>query len=344
MIIRQVESKDNVAWDEFVKESQSGTFFHMYNWLEVISKSYGHKSFSLIAEENSNIIGILPLVLIKSRVFGTKLVSTPYAPNGGPISNNCTVEKALVKEAINISNKLNVDYFEMRSSLSCENNEFDFKSDSLKVSSFLNLDSNPELVLMQTLNRNKRKSIYKSLKNNLSYEWTTDTSDFYRIFAENMKDLGSPFHSILFFDNIIKYFPSNSKVLVVKADSKVIYSAFYLFYKDKMINSWSSSVKEKRDLYPTDFGIWKAIEFGCKNGYKYYDFGRSQKDSSNYEFKRRWSATSEDLDYNYFLVKSSKIPNTTSSSKKRQIFASVWRKVPMPIVSVIGPILRKKVQ
>ena len=42
-------------------------------------------------------------------------------------------------------------------------------------------------------------------------------------------------------------------------------------YKKRMINVWSSSIAEARNLYATDFGISNAIICGINNGYKFYD-------------------------------------------------------------------------
>jgi lipid II:glycine glycyltransferase (peptidoglycan interpeptide bridge formation enzyme) len=129
----------------------------------------------------------------------------------------------------------------------------------------------------------------------------------------------------------------------VKRDGNVIYAAFYLFYKDTVINSWSSTLEEYRNYYPTDFGIWNAIRYSCDKGYKYYDFGRSQENSTNHEFKSRWSAETKHLYYHYYLNNVKEVPNITATNPKRQKFAKVWSKLPLELATMVGPLIRKEI-
>jgi len=73
--------------------------FKSFMWLNVVEKTYKHKPIYLIAKEDSEIRGVLPLFLMRSLVFGKKLVSVPFAPYGYVCADNGTVEKALVGEA-----------------------------------------------------------------------------------------------------------------------------------------------------------------------------------------------------------------------------------------------------
>jgi len=64
----------------------------------VVEKTYNHKPLYLIAKENGVIKGVLPLFLMRSVIFGKKLVSVPFAPYGGVCADSETVEKALIDE------------------------------------------------------------------------------------------------------------------------------------------------------------------------------------------------------------------------------------------------------
>ena len=174
-------------------------------------------------------------------------------------------------------------------------------------------------------------------------KFTDQIRDFYDILAINMRDLGSPIHSKKFFASILEQFPKSAKIQTVTLGSKPIYAAFYLLYKDTIINSWSSSLKEYRGYYPTDIGIWTAIEYGCLNNHLYYDFGRSQLGSPNMDFKERWGAETKKLDYQYYLNKANEIPNATSVNPNRHHFEKVWKSLPVSLTRSFGPMLRKKI-
>ena len=51
MKIRFYQNTDKERWDQYVMNHPLGTFFHLTGWKNVIEKSFGHKSYYLIAEE-----------------------------------------------------------------------------------------------------------------------------------------------------------------------------------------------------------------------------------------------------------------------------------------------------
>jgi len=341
MEIHEVTKKDENEWDEYVINHPESTFFHKLGWRNVVSKAYGHKPIYLIARGDGEIRGILPMFLMKSRIFGKKLVSVPFAPYGGVCADNRSIEAALVEKAKEITQELDADYLELRYLHRKSYPQFIVKLHY--TTSVLELDPNPEVVWREKLKKNKRKTISKSKKQDLTFNWTNRVDNFYRLFSHNMRDLGTPVHSKVFFKTILEEFPNNSKILEVKRDDNVIYAAFYLFYRDRMINCWSSTLRKYRRFLPTDFGIWVAIEYGCENGFKYYDFGRSQVNSSNFEFKRRWGAKATPLYYLCYLNGLSTVPDITSSNPKRQKFAKTWRKMPILISNILGPKIRRHI-
>ena len=96
--ICELEKKDERAWDEYILKSEHSTFYNQIDWKNVVEKTYKHKPVYLIAKENGEIRGVLPLFLMKTIFFGKKLVSVPFAPYGGICADNKTVEKRLLKK------------------------------------------------------------------------------------------------------------------------------------------------------------------------------------------------------------------------------------------------------
>ena len=92
--------EDGQAWDEYVSATPDGTVCHLYGWRQVIEQAYSHRTFYLAATTNGVICGVLPLVLIKSRLFGRHLVSMPFMDYGGVVTQEGTgVRNALVAAA-----------------------------------------------------------------------------------------------------------------------------------------------------------------------------------------------------------------------------------------------------
>ena len=75
----------------------------------MVEKAYNHKPLYLIAKENGEIKGVLPLFLMKSIIFEKKLVSVPFAPYGGVCADSETVKNALIEKAKRIISELDMD-------------------------------------------------------------------------------------------------------------------------------------------------------------------------------------------------------------------------------------------
>ena len=99
MEITELRTGEEEAWDSYVYESDASTFYHQIGWRNVVLKTYGHKPRYLVARgDDGGIIGVLPMFLMESRVFGRKLVSVPFAPYGGVCADDAGVGRALVEE------------------------------------------------------------------------------------------------------------------------------------------------------------------------------------------------------------------------------------------------------
>ena len=162
--IQEFRKKDEKEWDAFVRRQDDATFFHLTGWKNIIEKTYKHKSYYLIAKENDEIKGILPLFLMKSMFFGKKIISVPFVYCGGVCAESSDAANELINEAISITKNSGVDYLELRNrsediNLSGTNYTF--------VTSILELSSDSEDVFRK-MSKNKRKTISKSEKQNLN--------------------------------------------------------------------------------------------------------------------------------------------------------------------------------
>jgi len=106
MEITELRREDEKAWDSYIYKSSSSTFYHQLGWRNVVKKTYKHKPIYLVAKENGEIEGVLPLFLMKSMIFGKKLVSVPFAPYGGVCADDGIAEKMLIEEAIRVARGL----------------------------------------------------------------------------------------------------------------------------------------------------------------------------------------------------------------------------------------------
>jgi len=102
-------------WDRFVEGSSAATFFHRAAWKTILERSFGHRTYFLYAEQGGEVQGVLPLVHVRSRLFGNSLVSTAFGVYGGPAAETVAASELLDRHALAVAERLDVDHVEYRS-------------------------------------------------------------------------------------------------------------------------------------------------------------------------------------------------------------------------------------
>ncbi|NTV84391.1 MAG: FemAB-like protein, partial [Bacteroidales bacterium] len=74
---------DEANWDAFVDACAASTAYHQFAWNRVIARSFGHRCLYLAAiDETGAWQGVLPLVHVRSMLFGNSVVSLPFVNYG----------------------------------------------------------------------------------------------------------------------------------------------------------------------------------------------------------------------------------------------------------------------
>ncbi|MBC2695111.1 MAG: FemAB family PEP-CTERM system-associated protein [Desulfobacteraceae bacterium] len=366
IIVKQIEPNDSVVWDAYVNAHPQATLYHLYNWKDIIEKTYGHKTYYLIAEQRPNnptnqVVGILPLVHIKHFLFGNGLISIPFFDLGGILADNDEVEKALLSEAIKLAQKLKAKNIELRhitpiswinsndSQLTTRNSQLAThnwvaQTCSHKVRMLLALPESSE-ELMKSFKSKLRSQIKKPMKEGLkSKVGGLELIDaFYEVFLVNMRDLGSPIHSKKLMLCVLQEFPENAKIVLVYKGDEVIACSLIVGFKDTLENPWASALRKYSRLSPNMLLYWTMQKYACDNGFKYFDFGRSSPDEGTYKFKKQWGAKLNPLYWHYISLNGQSIIEETPEKSKFDKAIQYWQKLPVSVTKIIGPMIRKHI-
>ncbi|MGI9181746.1 MAG: hypothetical protein ACR2H9_14740, partial [Longimicrobiaceae bacterium] len=101
-------------WDRFVARSEEGTFCHLAGWREIMADVLSHQTRYLVAKDGEGKWqGVLPLVRVRSRIFGHYLLSMPFMSYGGPLGTSAA-QARLTEEAVEQARQWGVDLLELR--------------------------------------------------------------------------------------------------------------------------------------------------------------------------------------------------------------------------------------
>lgn len=76
--VRIIETFQDPTWMKFIEQHTSASIFHHPLWIKVIEETYGYPSFTFGVFEDHRLVGILPLLEVRSFLTGTRAVCLPF--------------------------------------------------------------------------------------------------------------------------------------------------------------------------------------------------------------------------------------------------------------------------
>ncbi len=337
-MIKTLDDSSIQQWDEFVENSSSATFFHKAGWKEVIEKAFGHKTYFLYTEEQGKITGILPLVHIKSFLFGNSLSSCAFCVYGGIVANNKETYDQLDQKACELAEELGVDHLEMRNQTQLTPSR---PHKELYVTFRKELAEDEEKNML-AIPRKQRAVIRKGIKAGLVSEIDSEIDRFYQAYSSSVRNLGTPVFAKKYFVLLKQVFKEQCAILtVLDKNGTLIASVMSFYFKDEVLPYYGGGTEYARAVQGNDFMYWEVMRRAVEKGIKIFDYGRSKEGTGSYRFKKHWGFEPKPLFYEFHLVKSDSIPDINPLNPKYQMFIAAWKRLPLPVSQVVGPWLAK---
>jgi FemAB-related protein (PEP-CTERM system-associated) len=326
------------AWDAFVAAQPGASGYHSWGWRTVFERAFKHEAIYLMALREQTIVGVLPLVAIKSLLFGRTLTSLPFVNYGGVLASDSHVGQALVEAATDAARRHRCAHVELRHvaqrfpSLPCKQH---------KVAMVLQTGA----AGWDRLDKKVRNQIRKAQKSGLTTQrgGSELLGDFYEVFARNMRDLGTPVYSRVLFEEVLREFPQRARVHVVKLDRIPVAAALTYHTAGTMEMPWASSVRDYNPLCPNHLLYWDVIQSAVENRCTQVDFGRSTPGAGTYLFKAQWGAQPVPLHWEYSLVSGDTLPDTSPTNPKYAAVIAIWKGLPLMVANRIGPPLVRQI-
>ena len=336
-VIKRLQRHDQDRWDAFVKKAPQATFFHLSNWHGIIETSLGHRCHYLYAEHAGEVSGILPLAEIKSRLFGHALISTPFCVYGGAVARDLDTEAQLTRAAARLAEELRVDYLELR------NRESGCTSWPVKdlYVSFRKPIQPDHAANFQAIPRKQRAMVRKGLDAGLQARHAGSLAEFYRVYAESVRNLGTPVLSKRYYASLKQTFGEDCEITLVRHQGEPVAAVMSFYFRDEVHPYYGGSVARGRDLKANDFMYWAVMQRAVERGARLFDFGRSKRDTGSYHFKKHWGFEPEPLPYTYYLVRAGEVPNISPTNRKYSLFIKAWQRLPLPVSCALGPWLAR---
>ncbi len=344
MDIRIATDNDQGAWDGYVIKHPDGLAYHQYAWKKAVADAYKFSARYLVAAQGERICGVLPLIDFNVPLLGHSFVSLPYCDQAGCLADAPEVEKALLEKAKQLAAAERVETIELRQEAkrpgsSCQTDQ------GQKVRMVLDLPASSGL-LLKGMRSKLRSQVLKPTRDGLIAKLggLEFVSEFYQVFSQNMRDLGSPVHSRRWIESVVKHYAENARVgLVYTPDGKPAAGGIILLHGKTVSIPWASALRKFNRMNPNMLLYWTFLTFSTDQGFSRFDFGRSTPGQGTYRFKEQWGAKPVALNWRKISYQGGLCAGDFPGSGMRQYAEKAWTHLPPEVCNLCGPLMRRYV-
>ncbi|MFM5949559.1 MAG: FemAB family XrtA/PEP-CTERM system-associated protein [Novosphingobium sp.] len=342
LALREVDLRDpgEVArLERFVAEQPEGSPFHRPIWLNAVARGTGNKAVALVAEKSGELLAYLPLTEAHSPLFGRVIVSSGFAVGGGILTSDDRAGRELLGALEELALRRSCPSAELRGGLLPKVRAgWTIRQDShCNFAADLADDDEAQLTWIP---RKQRAEVRKGLANDLSVEVGSGTEDraaHYAVYAESVRNLGTPVFPRSLFDAVLDAFGEDADILTVRHQGRPVASVLSLYHKGAVMPYWGGGTWEARRLRANDRMYFELMLHARRRGCTRFDFGRSKTGSGPYDFKRNWGFEPEPLSYASWTASGASPRDADPTSPGNSAKIELWKRLPLRLANLIGP-------
>jgi FemAB-related protein (PEP-CTERM system-associated) len=333
-VVGRLDAGTAAAWDEFVTGCAEATFFHRAGWKTVVERAFGHKTHYLYVQRGNAIVGVLPLVEVKSALFGHALISNGFSVCGGPAVAEEPARHLLTQTAEGLLKSTGASYLEFRCPAKLEAHWQTRENLYAGFSAALPVDEEENL---KQIPRKQRAVVRKAMASQLTYTIDANTDRLYDLYAVSVRNLGTPVFSRAYFKALLDVFGPDCDVLTVQEGDKALSSVLNFYFRGSVMPFYTGALREARKLGAADLMYWRLMRHAAAKGCTVFDFGRSKVGTGPYDFKKNWGFTPAPLAHQYLMRPGVPLPNINPTNSKYKLMIEVWKRLPVPVANILGP-------
>jgi FemAB-related protein (PEP-CTERM system-associated) len=327
-------------WDPFVMAFPDSSIYQLSGWTAIAREVFGHRALFVESRDLSGaLIGVLPVIRQRSWLLGNFATSLAFFNYGGALAADPLVAQRMMIRAAQAAEALGCRYLEFRDAQP-RPGEWVRRTD--KVTLRLDLPDTVE-ALAKRLGSKLRSQVKRAEREGVQCRTggAALLDDFYAVFAENMRDLGTPVYPRRFFEKILERFEQHCQLVVIESHGEPWAAAFLVFWRGCAEVPWASCRAKAKPLGANMKLYWELLSQAIGRGCTSFDFGRSTVDSGTDRFKRQWGAQPMPLHWCRWERQRSghEVPTGAQPGKAMQLATTIWQRLPLGIANTLGPLI-----
>jgi FemAB-related protein (PEP-CTERM system-associated) len=324
--------------DHFVQGHVGSTPFHLTAWSRAVERGTGARAHYLVAESSSGVLAVLPCHEIHSRLFGSALVSAGFAVGGGILGG----WPGLAGHMLSLAIQKNCPVAEVRGGPVPPGG---WDVDDSSYHGFAKALADSDAAQLAALPRKRRADIRKALAAGLTIRTgrtTADVGDHYRVYAESVRNLGSPVFPRALFRRMLDEFGAMADIVSVYQAGRPIASVLSFYHQNTAYPYWGGGTRAARHCGANEL-LYYALMCHARSahGCDYFDFGRSKAGTGAAAFKKNFGFQPVPLVYARRPVRGRAIRVVNPLHPRYRIYTRLWRHMPLPLANFLGPMISR---
>ncbi len=323
----------------FVAEHK-GSLFHRPAWLHAVEQGTGQRALGLVAEKCGSLTGWLPLTDVHSPLFGRALVSSGFAVGGGPLAERESTAKQLCRSAQEMAVRLSCSGIELRAGSAPAGWE---SWDHTHCGFERTLADTDEAELL-AVPRKQRAEVRKSLDLDLEVSVGSGPQDravHYAVYAESVRNLGTPVFPRSLFDAMLERFGDNADILTIRHRGEAVASVLSFYHRGAVLPYWGGGTFAARALRANERMYFELMLHARRKGCDRFDFGRSKTGSGPYSYKKNWGFEPKPLTYARWTAPGETPRDIDPTSDAYSAKIALWKRLPLAVANAVGPHIAK---
>ena len=339
--LTQVDPRDEQGdWNTQLSLFGRPSVFHRVEWARVLCESYGYRPHYLVWKERDNVAALLPLMEVDSLVTGRRGVSLPFSDHCDPVLGAEVNRHTLFSAAVEYAKRRGWRYLHFHGG----RNLFGSATPSVRyVGHRLPLAEDIALQrarLADSTGRNIRKAMRLGVEIDIG---TTSAAlnDLYELHCLTRKRQRLPAQPLHFFRAIHRHMLSNNLGHIVRArhDGRAVGAAMFFHLGGQVLFKFGASDRRHQHLRMNDLVLWSSIEWSAHNGYRTFEFGRTDALNSGLRrFKSGWGADEYDICYYRYDVKRKRFVEE-SFGRLGAVMKPAFSRLPIPVARLVGTLI-----
>lgn len=295
-------------WRALLARSQAATPFHHPAWSSALAATYGYRPFAALLVAGDEPLAGLPVLEVSGPgPRRRRWLSLPFTDECAPLATDAEAHAALLAQLDARRRADGVRGLELRAEAGVPG----AAEWTAGVTHVLELAGDPEAVRSTFSRSQVQRNIARAQREGVRVERGEAEADlverFYRLHIATRRRQGVPVQPRRFFAELWRRVvePGLGFVLVAYAGDEPAAAALFLAWKSTVIYKFGASDARRWPLRPNHLLFWEAIRASCEQGFRRFDFGRTELGNAGLRaFKAGWGTREQPLRYARFGAES----------------------------------------